>query len=633
MTSPHSSRWAGIKNRISHRETRRSLPSQWATTPGDDNHAPRSVIQNWSQKIKRNSTDLATVDEVHLVPSWATKHPLRHAPPGEHENAFDIVLHVSGFATSRRTPEILTRSQRAFLRLARGFASIPKPQSITDIELQNLPELLHLPPRPYQIPDDYEVETLDAHFRNSGNYDHEDDIHLTHQLVPVDLIPAELARLHENLKSRLGLFWASSLPSRRILVSVFLQTSDPKYHGHSSGPLLTREILTGPDGHFSDTFRINWNDISTHPVGTHITSNQRHVERELLVEARIINMKRTPGLHETPTSTIRIPITDSVVRVISDIDDTVKVSKILEGTRAIFNQVFVKDLEDTIIPEMGEWYDTMWKHGVSFHYVSNSPFELLPLITQFISVSKLPRGSIRLRSYAGRSLFNGLLSAPGTRKRGNVVEVLDQFPESQFFLIGDSGEQDLELYSALAAERPSQIAGVFIRDVSAVGLKDPTGLKTDFGLTHSPMKPTRSKGTLPFPSSIPLRMVPKRAASDTDISHAHPGAIRIPIKKGSLPPPPPSLEPSPDSKASSLYRVSEDESLIPFDSGSPVFSNVHATNHVRPITEAEKRRCDLQNRVNKARLLMPSHVVLRVFEDPKECAEAEHIIQRFMDVN
>ena len=47
----------------------------------------------------------------------------------------------------------------------------------------------------------------------------------------------------------------------------------------------------------------------------------------------------------------------------------------------------------------------------------------------------------------GRSLFNGILSAPATRKRAGVVDILSAFPDSCFFLIGDSGEQDLELYA------------------------------------------------------------------------------------------------------------------------------------------------------------------------------------------
>ena len=76
-------------------------------------------------------------------------------------------------------------------------------------------------------------------------------------------------------------------------------------------------------------------------------------------------------------------------------------------------------------------------------------------------------GSVRLKSYAGRSLFNGLLSAPATRKRAGILDILDNFLDSRFILIGDSGEQDLELYATMAKERPQQILAVYIRDVSA----------------------------------------------------------------------------------------------------------------------------------------------------------------------
>ena len=92
---------------------------------------------------------------------------------------------------------------------------------------------------------------------------------------------------------------------------------------------------------------------------------------------------------------------------------------------------------------------------------SNSPYELLPVIKQFLEISGLPSTSIRLCSYTGKSLFNGILSAPATRKCANVIEVLDYFTESRFILVGDSEEQDMELYAQLAADRPDWIAGVF----------------------------------------------------------------------------------------------------------------------------------------------------------------------------
>jgi len=61
--------------------------------------------------------------------------------------------------------------------------------------------------------------------------------------------------------------------------------------------------------------------------------------------------------------------------------------------------------------------------------------------------SPLHAGSIKLRSFAGRSLFNGFFSAPMERKRAGVEDIIKAFPDARFFLIGDSGEQDLELYS------------------------------------------------------------------------------------------------------------------------------------------------------------------------------------------
>ena len=101
------------------------------------------------------------------------------------------------------------------------------------------------------------------------------------------------------------------------------------------------------------------------------------------------------------------------MRVISDIDDTVKLSNIVSGARAVFHNVFVKEMRDIIIPGMGEWYNEMWRRGVRFHYVvcsvctllifsldidlelsqSNGPFELIPVVNEFFEISRLPPGN------------------------------------------------------------------------------------------------------------------------------------------------------------------------------------------------------------------------------------------------
>jgi phosphatidate phosphatase APP1 len=95
---------------------------------------------------------------------------------------------------------------------------------------------------------------------------------------------------------------------------------------------------------------------------------------------------------------------------------------------------------------------------------SNGPYEYISVLDEFFGIANLPpggfihgtpsppsdtglAGSIKLRSYAGKSFLSGLLSAPAARKRAGVTEVLESFPDSKFLLIGDSGEQDMELYA------------------------------------------------------------------------------------------------------------------------------------------------------------------------------------------
>lgn len=295
-----------------------------------------------------------------------------------------------------------------------AFASIPKHQPIThppdSLELRDFEARLRLPPRPSEISDDCDVESLDAYFRNSGNQSLEmDDITFAPQLPADSGISAEVARMHENMESRLKLFWASSLPSRRVQLSVFLRSPDPQPNQQQSlelQPLLTQEMLTRSDGHFSGTFTLDWKTICTHPVGTHIALSQTHAVHELLVEARVINTDRNPHLHETPTTMMQIPICYSTLRVISDIDDTIRISRVVEGARAVFNQVFVKDLEDSVIPEMGILYDTMWKRGVRFHYVVRLHLQF------FERVLTLPTVEFSLRASPGDKRFYRHFEAP-----------------------------------------------------------------------------------------------------------------------------------------------------------------------------------------------------------------------------
>ncbi|MFH1921907.1 MAG: App1 family protein, partial [Planctomycetota bacterium] len=58
-----------------------------------------------------------------------------------------------------------------------------------------------------------------------------------------------------------------------------------------------------------------------------------------------------------------------------------------------------------------------------------------------------------------------LLGSQEGYKSGAIERILADFPERRFILVGDSGEQDPEIYAAIARTHPEQVIRIFIRNV------------------------------------------------------------------------------------------------------------------------------------------------------------------------
>jgi len=148
--------------------------------------------------------------------------------------------------------------------------------------------------------------------------------------------------------------------------------------------------------------------------------------------------------------------------VISDIDDTVKVTNVADRRELLANTLL---REFTAIPDMVDLYRTWSDQGLAFHYVSASPWQLSATLRHFFLTAGLPDGSMHLK------LFRLKDSTPLGRirskrsKRAAIVQILDHFPRRRFILVGDSGERDPEVYAAVARQRPQQVAAVAIRRV------------------------------------------------------------------------------------------------------------------------------------------------------------------------
>lgn len=128
------------------------------------------------------------------------------------------------------------------------------------------------------------------------------------------------------------------------------------------------------------------------------------------------------------------------ISVISDIDDTIKVTDILDGKDAILQNTFFRTARE--VPHMSEVFRSWAKEGAHIHYVSNSPWQVYPVLREFITDKQFPQGSMHLRAVSTQDIIRG---KPGIHKLETIPKILQDFPHRKFILVGDSGEIDPEM--------------------------------------------------------------------------------------------------------------------------------------------------------------------------------------------
>jgi len=162
---------------------------------------------------------------------------------------------------------------------------------------------------------------------------------------------------------------------------------------------------------------------------------------------------------------LRVP--NQGISIISDIDDTVRDTNVLNRHEMLMN-TFVRPLK--AVPGMASLYQNAAAvPAVRIHYVSNAPYALYPLLQQFLQGAQFPEGSMHLRAVSIKnSLWHTVLRLEhaNTHKTEVIESLLQDFPERSFVLIGDTGEQDPEIYGAIARAYPEKVRMILLRDVT-----------------------------------------------------------------------------------------------------------------------------------------------------------------------
>ena len=216
----------------------------------------------------------------------------------------------------------------------------------------------------------------------------------------------------------------------------------------------TYEIITDHEGYFTFNFSpVGHPNIHTlwHPVSLKIEDSP------------------IPWEDQEYIAEVLVPPVDAEFGVISDIDDTViqtSATKFL----AMAKTVFLNNAHSRLpFPGVSAFYNALLlgkngKRNNPFFYVSSSPWNMYDLLKEFLDLNKIPEGPLLLRDFGlqDNKIINKGHQAHKTKE---IVNILKMYPNLNFVLIGDSGQQDAYIYNDIATLYPDRILAIYIRDL------------------------------------------------------------------------------------------------------------------------------------------------------------------------
>ncbi|EJF09889.1 MULTISPECIES: App1 family protein [Pontibacter] len=186
-----------------------------------------------------------------------------------------------------------------------------------------------------------------------------------------------------------------------------------------------------------------------------------------------ITLTDSPVAFEGPVKAqahVLVPPPDAEYGIISDIDDTIvrtgATSMLQTGRNVLLNNAHSR------IPFHGvsSFYKSLQlgrngKRNNPFFYVSSSPWNTYDLLYHFLELNEIPQGPLLLRDFGMDESKLGA-SDHMSHKYKEIENILITYPELKFILIGDSGQQDAEIYAEVVKKHPGRVLAIYIRDVN-----------------------------------------------------------------------------------------------------------------------------------------------------------------------
>jgi len=158
--------------------------------------------------------------------------------------------------------------------------------------------------------------------------------------------------------------------------------------------------------------------------------------------------------------------------VISDIDDTVVYTGVVNKVKMMWHLFFTKAHSRVAFPGVAALYRALYlgKTGALRNpmlYVSRGPWSIYEVLESFFHLHNIPAGPVLFLRHWGLTFDHPLPLRSRDHKINFIRHIMAVYGDLPFILIGDSGQKDPEVYARIVHENPGRVLAVYIRDVGS----------------------------------------------------------------------------------------------------------------------------------------------------------------------
>ena len=246
-------------------------------------------------------------------------------------------------------------------------------------------------------------------------------------------------------------------------------------HGMLTVPAAQRQVRISIDGMPLQTVQIGRSESYDRPDRSRARGSEYAISDSSGYLDLVAEYLLSPGIHrvsyqvrgrrEVESNLFTIP-SGARVGVISDVDDTIMVTQVPTLWKAAYNLLLRNPKTKASVPGMSVLFNKLADlyPDAPFFYLSTSPWNVESSIRHFIIDHGFPEGPLLLRDLDPRPKT---FVPSGTQHKLEFAEqLMADFPDMRFILIGDDGQKDPTTYATIVKRYPGRVLAIGIRQLS-----------------------------------------------------------------------------------------------------------------------------------------------------------------------